>query len=267
MSTVQFGRITEIITGDLKMSSESLEIEFEIPFDDDPDPNVSEILVYNLSDTTLNKLKKGVQVTMNAGYREDKGVILSGFISKVASEKGGADRATKVSVIDSQPIDNKKTLKKSFKKGIKGEQLLKELSKVLGLKIAVIKLPKNVVYKKGFSVNGPILDAMKKIAKDCEASFYISRSNVYVRSIKEGDNTQFILNSDTGLIGSPEYFEEEKDGKVVKGYKVKSLLQYRMNTASIIELQSVFVKGKYRVRKGKHYRRGDAYYTEVEVIA
>ncbi|TQR21793.1 phage protein [Psychrobacillus vulpis] len=266
MSTIQFGRVTEIIIGELKMSSQSLEIEFEIPFDDDPDPNISEIVVYNLSDTTLSKLKKGVKVTMNAGYNDDKGVILSGYVSKVASEKGGSDRATKISVIDSQPIDNKKTLKKSFKKGIKGEQILKELAKVLKLKIAVIKLPKNVVYKKGFSVNGSVVDAMKKIAKDCEASFYISRSSVYIRSIKEGDNTKFILKSDTGLIGSPEYFEEEKDGRVVKGYKVKSLLQYRMNTASIIELQSVFVKGKFRVRKGKHYRRGDAYYSEVEVI-
>lgn len=267
MSTIQFGRVTEIITSDLKMSSETLEIEFSIPFDDDPDPNISEIVVYNLSDTTLSKLKKGVKVTMNAGYKSDKGVILSGFISKVASEKGGADRATKISVVDSQPIDNKKTIKITFKKGITGEQILKELAKALGLKIAVIKLPKNVIYKKGFSVNGPIVDSMKKIAKDCEASFYISRSSVYIRSIKEGDNTQFVLNSNTGLIGSPEYFEEEKDGKVIKGYKVKSLLQYRMNTASIIELQSLFVKGKFRVRKGKHVRKGDAYYSEVEVIA
>ncbi|GGA31038.1 phage protein [Psychrobacillus lasiicapitis] len=267
MSTIQFGRVTEIITNDLKISSDTLEIEFNIPFDDDPDPNVSEIVVYNLSDTTLSKLKKGVKLTMNAGYKADKGVILSGFISTVASEKGGADRATKISVVDSQPIDNKKTLKKTFKKGIKGDQILKELAKAIKLKIAVIKLPNNVVYKKGFSVNGPVVDAMKKIAKDCGASFYISRSNVYIRSIKEGDNTQFILNSNTGLIGSPEYFEEERDGKVLKGYRVKSLLQYRMNTASIIELQSLFVKGKFRVRKGKHYRKGDVYYSEVEVIA
>lgn len=267
MSTIQFGRVTEIITSDLKMSSETLEIEFNIPFDDDPDPNISEIVVYNLSDTTLSKLKKGVKITMNAGYKNDKGVILSGYISKVSSEKGGADRATKISVVDGQPINDKKTTKKAFKKGIKGDQILKELAKAINLKIAVIKLPKNVVYKKGFSVNGSIVDAMKKIAKDCEASFYISRSNVYIRSIKEGDNTKFILNSDTGLIGSPEYFEEEKDGKVVKGYKVKSLLQYRMNTASIIELQSVFVKGKFRVRKGKHQRKGNTYYSEVEVIA
>jgi len=267
MSTMQFGRVTELVIGELKMTSETLDIEFEIPFDDDPDPNRSEIVIYNLSDTSLSKLKKGVKVTINAGYTNDKGVILSGFVSTVSSEKGGSDRATKLTVLDSNSINGTKTLKKSYKKGIKGEQILKDLAKAINLKIAVMKLPKNVVYKKGFSVNGPILDDMKKVAKDCGASFYISRSKVYIRSIKEGDNTKFILKSETGLIGSPEYFEQEKDGVVVKGYKVKSLLQYRMNTASIIELQSVFVKGKFRVRKGKHYRRGDSYYTEVEVIA
>lgn len=266
--TIQFGRVTELIMGKVKISSESLKIEFSIPFDDDPEPNVAEVTIYNLSDTTINQFKKGNKVTLNAGYKKDKGVIMSGFVSKVSSEKGGADRATKITILDSQPIDEKKTLKKAYKKGVKADFILRDLGKALKLNIAALKLPKNIVYAKGFSVNGSILEAMKKIAKDCGASMYISRSQLYIRSIKEGDESKFILSSDTGLIGSPEYFEEEDDdGKIIKGYKLRSLLQYRMNTGSIIEIRSVFVKGKFRVRKGSHKWSGDDFITEVEVIA
>lgn len=261
-----FNRVVEVVSGSVKMNNTDLDIEFEIPFDDDLEPNLSEIRVYNLSQTTINQLKQGQKLTNNAGYKEDKGLVLAGEISSVSSKREGTDRLTTIKVLDSVPYNSEKTLQRSYKKNIKADAVIKDLAKVLGLKIAVLKLPNNKIFKKGYSIDGEIIKAIQNIANDCGASAYISRQQTYIRPITEGDNHNFVLNADTGLIGSPEYFEEERNGKLIKGYKIKSLLQYRMNTASIIQLQSREVKATLRVRKGRHINKGSSYYTEVEAI-
>ncbi|PIC73346.1 hypothetical protein [Sporosarcina sp. P17b] len=266
MSNIQFGRIAEVLCNGKRLSSDDFKIEFHIDFDDDPTPNTSEITIYNLSGTTINSFKKNSKITLNAGYKNDKGVILSGHITKVLTKRDGTDHPTIISVIDSQPLNTEKTAKKSYKKGVKASYILSDLSTKLGVKLAVLKLPNDKVYAKGFSINGSIADSMKSIAKDCNASFYISRSKLYIRAINAGDDAQFVLSAETGLIGAPEPFEEETDNKKGrKGYKVKCLLQYRMTTASIVQIKTRFVQGRYRVRRGTHGWSGDNFYTEVEV--
>lgn len=259
-------RYVEVVTGNLKFNNTDLDIEFEVPFDDDLEPNISEITIYNLSESTRNKLKRGEVLSINAGYVEDKGLILSGRIDSIRTTPFGADRATVIKVLDTYSYDVKKTLQRSYKGKIKADAILKDLVKALGLKVAVLKLPTNKVYDKGFSVSGEIFKKIQEIANDCGASAYISRQQTYIRPITEGDNHKFILSPDTGLVGSPEYFESERKGVVMKGYKATSLLQHRMNTASIIQLQSIVTKSTVRVKSGKHICKGSSFYTEVEAI-
>ena len=259
-------RYVEVITGNLKFNNTDLDIEFEVPFDDDLEPNISEITIYNLSESTRNKLKRGEVLSINAGYVEDKGLILSGRIDSIRTTPLGADRATVIKVLDTYSYDVKKTLQRSYKGKIKADAILKDLVKALGLKVAVLKLPTNKVYDKGFSVSGEIFKKIQEIANDCGASAYISRQQTYIRPITEGDNHRFVLSPDTGLVGSPEYFENERKGIVMKGYKATSLLQHRMNTASIIQLQSIVTKSTVRVKSGKHICKGSSFYTEVEAI-
>lgn len=264
--SVQFGRFAEVVAGAVKANSDNLTIQFEVPFDDDTEPNESKIDIYNLTDNTINQIKRGLKATLNAGYRSDRGVILSGYISKVLTSRSGVDKKTTIYVLDSPPIDEKKTIKKTYKANIKASQILRDLGSILKLNIAVLALPKDKTYTKGYTVNGKILDTMKKIAKDCGAIVYINKSKVYIRSIKAGDDSRFILKPETGLIGTPEPFEDERDGVKYKGYKVKSLLQYRLTTASIVTIESKFVKGQFRVRKGVHKWDGNDFVTEMEVI-
>lgn len=261
-----FSRIIEVGTGPVKMNNTDLDIEFDIPFDDDLAPNISTIAVYNLSQTTINQLKRGQKFTIDAGYLADKGLILEGEIASHATKRVGTDKLTTIKVLDDVPYNANKTLQRSYKKSIKADTLIRDFAKALGLKIAVLNLPNNKVYKKGYSIDGEIIKEIQRIANDCGASCYISRAQTYIRPLTEGDNHKFVLSADTGLIGSPEYFEKEVNGKVVKGYKVKSLLQYRMNTASIIRIESAEVKATVRVQKGKHTAKGDTFYTEVEAI-
>jgi hypothetical protein len=262
----QFGRFTEVKTGNVVLNRKDLTIEFEVPFDDNLEPDESKIIIYNLSKNTINQLKQKAPITLNAGYKQDHGVLLSGFIAKVETKIEKPDVKTTIYVLDSKSANAKNTIKKSYKSGIKASLILKDLTASLGLKVAVFKLPKDKIYPKGYSVNGEIMGALNKIAQDCGASIYINKGQLFVRSLIEGDESRFILSSDTGLIESPEPFEEEVEKKVIKGFKVKCLLQYRMTTASIVEIKSKTANGKYRVRNGRHFWSGENFYTEMEVI-
>ena len=114
------------------------------------------------------------------------------------------------------------------------------------------------------------MENIRKYAEVCGISVYINKGKVYARHISEGDNVYFNVNADTGLIDSPEEFEEEitaEDYKdIVKGYKFKMLLQHRLTTAAIINLESVNVTGEFRVRSGKHVFNSGETTTECEVI-
>lgn len=261
-----FGRYTELKTGNVTINSKNLTVEFEVPFDDDMEPNESKITIYNLSQNTINQIKYKQNITLNAGYKKDHGVLLSGYISKVENVRDVPDLKTIIHVLDTKSFDAKKTIKKSYKQNIKASHILKDLTASLGLKVAVFKLPQDKTYTKGYSVSGEVIETLNNIAKDCGASVYINKGQLYIRSLKEGDDSRFKLTADTGLIDSPEPFEEEEKGVIVKGFKVKCLLQHRMTTASIVEINSKTANGKYRVRKGRHLWNGDSFYTEMEVI-
>lgn len=272
MSDKLFGRVKRVKIGNMMFTNDNLEIRFSVPFDDDPKPNVSKVEIFNLSNDTINRIKRGETCTIEAGYRGDVGVIAKGKITIVITKREGVDKITTIQVIegddysrikvDTKNATDKKSNKITFKKGTKASVIIKRLCSVLGIKLAYMKLPKDIVYKNGYTVTGLILNNLEEIVKDCGASMYYRRGQMVIRSIKEGTDERFVLNSDTGLIESPEPFEENG----VKGYKVKCLLQHRITTASIIEIQSKTAKGKYRVRKGEHKADGNDFITEFEVI-
>ena len=72
-----FKRNVMMQTGNVSINSNNLDLEFDVEFDDDTEANESEIILYNLSDTTIQNIKKGEKVTLTAGYKEDTGIILS----------------------------------------------------------------------------------------------------------------------------------------------------------------------------------------------
>lgn len=262
-----FKRVIKVRTNNTTWTNEKLHIEFEVPFDDDHEPNKSEIRIYNLTYDSRAKFKRGNRLVLNAGYKGDYGVILDGEISSVRTEKTGADRATIIRVIDSHGVSSKKTLKKSYKKGVKTSTIIRDLASAINLKIKVLDLPTDKVQKKGYSVSGSVLDAIERLADDCNASFYFSKGHLYIRDIRKGDNRKFVLTSTTGLIGSPELFERKYQNKTVKGYKVDALLQHNVSTAAILSLSCKTVKGKFRVISGKHVATRNDFQTQFDCIS
>lgn len=286
-----FGRKTKITIGKMTFNSEDLEIQFEVPFDDDIKPNKSTIEIYNLSKSTISHIKKGESLNVQAGYASGSvGVLASGKISKALTKSENVDKITVITMIegedftqiklDSNSADpaekykdqsgkNKgKTKKQSmvinFKNNTDGKTIIKRLVDALGIKLdGPIELIRNKVYKKGYSVTGLIMNNLEEVVRDCGSVMYHRRGKLVIRPLTKGTDEKFLLEEDTGLIGSPEPFEDT-DG--VKGFKVKCLLNHKITTASIIKVKSKTANGTFRVRRGEHIKDASEFITEFEMI-
>ncbi|MFB8733912.1 hypothetical protein ACEQPO_08140 [Bacillus sp. SL00103] len=86
---------------------------------------------------------------------------------------------------------------------------------------------------------------LEEVVHDCGASLYYRRGRLVIRSITEGDDERFELKESTGLLDSPEAFEDEK----LKGYWLNAYCKDRITTASIIIIKSKTANGKYRVKR------------------
>ena len=266
-----FGRKVLVTTKDLTIDGSKLDVEFTVPFDDDTEANEAEIIVYNLSKTSLSLLKYNKPISITAGYESDTGVIFSGYISKVVTKREGNDLKTVISAIDSMELKERKIDSIAYNAGVTASYILKDLIKRAGLPLAIFKPRRDYTYPKSVTVDGELMANIKKYAEVCGISVYILKGKAYARHVKDGDNIEFTVSTDTGMVGSPEEFEEEitaEDFKdIVKGYKVKMLLQHRVTTAAIINLKSREANGKFRVRSGQHICGGTDFYTEMEVLS
>ena len=265
-----FGRKVIIQTKDLTIDGNKLDVEFTVPFDDDMEANEAEIIVYNLSKNSRNMLKYNNAISITAGYESDTGIVFSGYISKEVTSRDGNDIKTTITAIDSMELKERKIDSIAYNAGVTASYILKDLIKRSGLPLAVFKPRRDFTYKDSVTVDGELMENIRKYAEVCGISAYILKGKVYARYIKDGDNIEFEVSTDTGMVDSPEEFEEEVTAEdyidVVKGYKVKMLLQHRVTTAAIVTLKSRDVNGKYRVRSGQHVCGGNDFYTEMELL-
>lgn len=264
-----YGHTVLIQTGDVTISNAELDCEFEIPFDDDTEADEAEILVYNLSDTTIQNIKTGERITVTAGYGSDTGIIFSGYISKPKTYYSGVDRITEIHAIDSSERKEREIQSISYAGWTLASRILRDLVGMPGLPVAVFAPKRDHVYKDKATVEGGLMENIRKYAKVCGVSAYICKGQIYVRPVIDGDGLDFTLSAGTGLLELSEFEEEsttEDFTDTVHGYEITMLLQHRVTTASLIKVNSKNVSGSYRVREGRHTYDGTSFLTKVKVV-
>ena len=266
----QFGRVAQISMQNVQINSSEIDFEFTCEGDDDIEANEAEIIIYNLSNDTVNQFKKDKKISITAGYKDDTGVIFSGVIVKVKDRFDGVDRVTTINALDDVSRQEKNIASVTYAAGTKASYILKDLLYKIGLPIAVFSPVRDWTYEDETTVDGDIVGKISDYAKVCGISVYINKGQIYARTLKAGDNIHFKVSADTGLIGSPEEFEEEEVAEdyadTIHGYKFTMLLQHRMTTAAIIDLNSRNVNGIFRVRKWKHTGNESDFTSELEVV-
>lgn len=252
------------------LKNDKFDMEFEIPFDDDMVANEATFTVYNLSDDTLGQISCGKSVCMTAGYGDDMGIIFEGIIDKVKNSREGVDRVTTIYAVDDIKYTPQMMDEKTYSEGTKASAILKDLLSRTGLEIAVFNPLRDWTFEDETKVEGSIVDNIKNYSDICGVSTYVYKQKLYCRNLAEGDNLRFKVNSDTGMIDSPEQFDEERQSgdylDRVIGYSVNMILQHRIGAASIITLDSNNVSGEFRVESGTHSYDGLSATTEFKCI-
>lgn len=250
---------------------EPLTVKFSIPFSDSSDVNTNTIKVYNLRDSTIKSIQINTLALLQAGYESDYGNIFNGYLKSLGTVWEGVDKVTSFVCADAPSAYLKEKFKKTYGKGTKASVIVKDIAAFAGLKIGDIKLPVDFVYRSGKTLNGTPHKLLTAIAKDCKAKMHITKNALYMRDKNVGTNLALVISQETGLIDKPEVIENEvNEGKkktTRKGYKLKMLLNPRIDTDVIIQLTSKAVTGIFRVEKGEHKgdTSGNEWFTECEV--
>lgn len=144
--TGQYGRTIKVQTGDVTIVNSQLDIEFNIPFDDDTEANEAEILIYNLSDNTIKNIKSNAKIVVTAGYKKDTGVIFSGFISAKKTYYNDCDKITKIYALDDMNLKEKDIESITFAAGTKASKILKYLCQKVKLPLAEFTVKRDYTY-------------------------------------------------------------------------------------------------------------------------
>ena len=279
-----FGQIKKVtINNSLILSNANgYDIDFEIPFDDDPELNESVITIYNLAPNTLSQIKKDLPITVEAGYEKDSsGQILNGTIIGVKSYWDNLDYITEIRANDCQSVKDQELQDISFPVNTTGSQILRDLVNRLGIPIVIFETARDHVFENPVKINGSLIDSIRKYAQVCGVSAWINKSSLYVCPLTTPvTEWYFDLKSDTGLLSVEEWQEEEtleqseaekKAGEPVKketinGVNAKMLLQHRLYTGCTIQITSKNVNGRFKVREGTHNADDDDFTTTVKAI-
>lgn len=267
-------RDIDVLAGGKKFQSlgdNALEIEFDISFNDKEEPDVSEVTIYNLSEDSINEIKKQGYCIVNAGYREmgNKACIVTGDIEDVVTDWQGLDKVTKIKVSDGGKEWRKAKLYATYGEGVKASTIMRDLCGVLGYEIVEISPKDDITYKLGKTIKGYCSENLKKLAKDTKSKMYINKKRITIRDERKGDDIGFLLTAETGLVGNPTLNKDDSEDKTDlrgdekvkkpnteerKSWKVTCLLNAKIETDSIIKIESKTCSGTFRVVSGKHTR-------------
>lgn len=252
---------------DITYKSDDMDFEFNTPFDDNLEANEGEILIYNLKNSSLSKLRQAIaergnklkkeKLTITAGYEGDTGVVFQGYITKISTKQENADKVTTIKIIND--IECKETLEmtESGSASTILTKLIDMLVRKTNLVKAKIKIARDYTYTDSVSIDKPLESAVKDFSEVCGVSTIINKGNIYCCKLNEIDDVGiFDVSEETGMIGSPQPFTEEvKSGDntyVVNGFEIDMLFQHKMSVGAAINLKSADYKGTYYVQSGKH---------------
>lgn len=258
-----------VIAGDLTVTNDDLDIEFDVPFDNDTEVNEAEITIFNLTDATISAIRENAEVSISAGYGNDKGVIFSGYVSKKKTYWDDCDKVTTIYAIDNNGKPEREITSLSFGGGTKASTILKKLVELVGLPVAEFEVRRDHTYKDQVTVDGGLMDSIKKYAQICGVSAYICKSKIYVCNLASSYDVVY-MTPDTGLLTVTPFEETntaEEYTDLVTGLDINMLLNHRVQTGSVINVTSRNAKGEYWVREGSHTYNGDTFTTKVKAIS
>jgi len=274
-----------------------LRVAFKCEKSIESNPNVISIDVYNLSkesrslleENAVKDLETGVTkiwsaktnpptIIFNAGYGENVKNLFVGDTARIVTKRVGADIITTIEAGDGEDAFARSRLDKSFSPGATLGDVLGAVKNAMGLDKGQEKgINLNDQFLNGVTLSGSNRDHLNMIARRQKLEWSIQNGQLQFLPIGVGtDEEVILLNSETGLIGTPQKTKivnkglvKGADGKEAEsGVQCLALLNPDIKPGRRIKIESEFITGVFRVQKVNH--QGDTHanpwYSEIEAV-
>ena len=198
------------------LSAAGLRFTFQVRASDVATPNNATIRVYNVADSTRNKVQEFDKVTLVAGYEQgNQGIVFVGDVKRYFfGREKNVDGFLQIDAGDGDVAYNQATLAQSFAPGSTDADQLSVAAKSMGIPLASTATGFLEAGGTNPSVRGKVWFGMARGLVE-----EIAYSNGCRWSIQSGEltmikNTSYLpgqtieINSSTGMIGTPESTED-----------------------------------------------------------
>lgn len=240
---------------------EDLRIKFQCEKTNESTPNNAEIEIFNLSEATRSMLEaKNTKVQLSIGYLglNSEGVagtgiggsssvetVFIGDVSKVLQVVTAPDIITKIEVADGGNRYRNSRLEKGYPPNSKLTKILDELITSTGLAKGAKEGVPDRTYANGLTLSGLSRDHLDTLCRANNLEWSVQDETIQIIPKNQPlANTVVLLDSDSGLIGSP--------NKTKDGVEFTSLIQAKLSPGKKVQLDSRFVKGLFKLRKVSH---------------
>lgn len=292
-----YDRIAKIVVGTTNSQAlvfdERFRITFNIPKVATSTPAISNMSIYNLSESDRRRLgnipKENLQrksskqepliILLFAGYKEGNGyeLLYSGNVSSVEDVYTPPNYITKISCGNGLIPISETTLQLSYEAGISTNSIISQISKVLKMDISKASnyVQTNTVFAQGYSYSGLARDALNEIVKEVGCRWTVEKGQLLITELNKFSNETIVeLNKDSGLIGIPTRSANEQVGDIYDdgkydGWDIKALLQPIITPNRQIKVTSKEETGVFLVDTVTHKgdTRGQEWISEVETRA
>jgi hypothetical protein len=173
-------------------------VHFSVKKTDKKSNNEAVVRIYNASKDTISTFDDdGAIVTLMAGYEQGlgSGVIFSGDVANINSERNGADIVTILELSEGSTVIREKSVKFSLGGTVSPVDVLNKIAGQIGVATSIPKDLSFKTYQSGFTAFGEPINAITKVCRKIKCNFSIENGVLNVwNNKKNGWSVKSLLN-------------------------------------------------------------------------
>lgn len=249
--------------GEIGFGTNELHIQFSVEKSDVASPNTEKISIWNLNPAHKAALEeKDCIVTLNAGYRGNTPMVLTGTVTNVVTEDDGADQKTTIDVLDGRKELRDSYVTLGYLQSTDSKLILQDAAGQMGLPIT---FSPGASFKplESYSYVGLAKNVLDKVCASNNLTWTIQNGVIQVTKPNEPISTvAHLISPQTGLIGSPKKLtqseknsgsaeENSSKNKAQAGWEIRYFLNAAIGVNDLVQLQSKAASGIFRVKSVK----------------
>lgn len=276
-----------ITIGEIVFDYDELDVEFEVKCTDDNKSDIATIKLYNLSETTRQKLKLNQDVSIDAGYRDIHGVIFNGIVESISTSRDENDFITTIEATPNNRAYANTIINRQFKAGIKASEVIKQIGTMCNFTMDIKELGKDTVYPNGKVFSGRLSNVISILARDTGTICRFTNTTIEFKLPNKAYSSVLHLGGEQGLIRIDKKMDKadikEKKGPQVESknksnvdkkiskskFDIECLLVPLIKIGQLLEIESTLFKGQVIVKECNFVASGLESFTvsaSVEVV-